>query len=172
MRRVSRDRERAFMSKPRKKYQGPKYVSRNPMSTFFGGMSDTHAGPLQSTKLQNHTAMSNMARGVGDAHDWDRLNGAVNMALVMCEQGIGRELQGDFIAARETMLSCIHRAQRTERYLFTGPEIQVMNEALSSHDAQITNVRAIDIDRAAAEVIRRLSGKINVASIHESKSTE
>lgn len=155
------------MAKPRKKYQGPKYVARNTMVTFFGGMSDTHAQHLQVTKLSNHTAMSNMARGVGDAHDWDRLNGAINMALVMCGQGVGLEYRDVLLAARDAMLTCVRRAKATQRFLFTGDELRAMNEALDAHDLQITCVRAIDIDRAAAEVIRRQTHRINVASIHE-----
>lgn len=153
--------------KRNKSYQGPKYVAKNPAVTFFGGMSDQHAKHLQTTLLANHTALSNMARGVGDAYDWDRLNGAINMALVMCEQGIGAEYRDQFIDAREAMLSCVRRAHKTERYLFTGDELRAMNEAMGSHDAQMTCIRAIDVDRAAAEVVRRLSNKINVASIHD-----
>jgi hypothetical protein len=156
------------MKKPRtKKYAGPKYVAKNPMITFFGGMSAQHAQHLQSTLLTNHTAMSNMARGVGDENDWDRLNGAVNMSLVMSEQGIGAEYTEEFKAASYAMLACIRRALKTGRYLFTGEELKAMNEAMDSHDAQLTCIRAIDVDRAANEVIRRLAHRINVASIHE-----
>ena len=156
------------MKKPRnKKYAGPKYVAQNPMRTFLGGMSDTHAGPLQMTKLANHTAMSNMARGVGDYNDWFRLNSAINMALVMSEQGIGAEYTQEFVAASHAMLACVRRATKTERYLFTGDEIQAMNTALDSHDAQCTCVRFIDIDRAEKEVVRRLTNRINVMKIEE-----
>lgn len=157
------------MKKPRKQYK-PKYVSVNPMKTFFGGMSDTHAKHLQDTKLINHMAMSNMARGVGDAEDWNRLNGAVNMALVFSEQGIGSEYNSEFIAARDAMLSCVRRAHRTDRYGFTGDELKAMNTMLDSHHAQLTCVRAIDIDRAANEVIRRQKHRINIASIHEGEA--
>lgn len=150
-----------------KKYSGPKYVARNPALTFFGGMSDQHAGPLQATKLLNHTAMSNMVRGVGDYNDWFRLNSAINMALVMSEQGIGAEYQGEFVAASMAMLACVRRGAKTDRYLFTGPEIQAMNTALDSHDAQCTCVRFIDIDRAEKEVERRLRNRINVMKIEE-----
>jgi len=160
------------MTKRRKKYQGPKYISKNPMTTFFGGMSDQHATHLQSTLLTNHTAMSNMARGVGDEHDWDRLNGAINMALVMTEQGIGPEYRDEFKAASQAMLACVRRALKTNRYLFTGEELQAMNTALSSHDAQMTCIRSIDVERAANEVMRRLTHRVNVASIHEKHPEE
>lgn len=155
-----------------KKYAGPKYIAKNPMVTFFGGMSDQHAQHLQTTLLANHTAMANMARGVGDAHDWDRLNGAINMALVMTEQGIGAEYRDEFKAASQAMLACVRRALKTDRYVFTGDELKAMNTALDSHDAQMTCIRAIDVDRAAAEVMRRLQHRVNVASIHETHPEE
>lgn len=49
-----------------KRYQGPKYIAKNPMVTFFGGMSDTHAEHLQTTNLVNHAAMQAMVQGRGD----------------------------------------------------------------------------------------------------------
>lgn len=154
------------MSK-RKPYRGPKYVTKNPMKTFSGGMSDTHAQHLQNTLLVNATAMSNMARGVGDYDSWYRLNGAVNVGIVMTEQGIGPEFRDDFIAATSAMLSCVRRALKTGRYVFTGDELKAMNAALADHEAQLTNVRAIDLERAAKEVERRLTHRINVAKIEE-----
>jgi len=153
--------------KRNKSYQGPKYVAKNPALTFFGGMSDTHVDSLQSTLIKNHVAMAAMAQGIGNHESWNRVNGAINMALVMCEQGIGNEYVGEFKSARDAMLACVLRAKKTERYLFTGDELQTMNAAMSSHDAQVTCCRYIDIARAAEEVCRRLSHNINVASIHD-----
>jgi len=156
------------MKKPRnKKYQGPKYVARNPAVTFFGGMSDQHVESLHSTLIKNHQAMAAIAQGRGDPEAWNRVNGAINMALVFCEQGIGNEYVEEFKDARDVMLACVLRAKKTQRYLFTGDELQTMNAAMSSHDAQVTCCRYIDVARAAEEVCRRLSHRINVASAHD-----
>lgn len=152
------------MSK-RKKYQGPKYVSKNVLSTFFGGMSSTHASHLQTTNCINAAAMQAMVQGRGDKESWDRLVGAINIALVMCEQGIGPEYRTDLIAGREALLSCGVRSVKANRFAFTGDELKAMNNAMEIHDAQLVNVRAIDIDRAAAEVIRRLNHRIDNVSV-------
>lgn len=159
------------MSK-RKPYRGPKYVASNPMVTFFGGMSDTHAPHLQSTQLVNHAAMQAMTQGRGDKDQWDRLVGAINIAIVMCEQGIGPEFREPLVAACEALLQCGVRSVKTGRFLFTGDELQAMNEALDCHDAQLTNIRAIDVDRAAAEVIRRLNHRINSTSVDKELAKE
>ena len=82
------------MKKPRnKKYQGPKYVARNVMSTFFGGMGHTHIEHLRTLQVKNHLALAEMAQGRGNPAHWDLLIGAINIGNVMCEQGIGDEFR-------------------------------------------------------------------------------
>lgn len=149
-----------------KKYQGPKYIARNPMVTFFGGMSDTHAEHLQKTNIINHGALAALSQGRGGKEEWDRLVGAVNIANIMCEQGIGDEFREATIAAREALVAVgIRSIKNGGRFLFTGDELRVMNEALACHDAQLENSRAIDIDRAASEVERRLAHRINSTNV-------
>jgi hypothetical protein len=153
--------------KKRKAYQGPKYISKNPMKTFFGGMSDTHAEHLQVTRTINHAALQAMAQGRGDKEQWDRINGAINIALVMVEQGIGREFRDEFLAARDAMLAvALRSAKLNGRFVLTGDELHALNTAMDSHDAQLINVRALDIDRAAAEVIRRMKHHIGTQSVN------
>lgn len=152
--------------KKRKSYGGPKYVAKNPMATFFGGMSDTHAEHLQKTNIINHGALAALARGIGGKDEWDRMVGAVNIANIMSEQGIGDEFRTVFLRAREALVEVgIRSLARGGRFLFTGDELQAMNEAMACHDAQLENIRAIDIDRAADEVARRLRHQINSTSI-------
>jgi len=149
-----------------KAYQGPKYVAKNPMITFFGGMGGQHYEHLQTTLLTNHTALSNMARGVGDKGDWERLVGATNVGIIMTEQGIGPEYERDMVAAREALVACGMRAvKNNHRFIFTGDELKVMNQALDVHDLQLKSVRAIDVDKAAHEVERRLRHRINSTSV-------
>lgn len=144
-----------------KKYAGPKRVVPNNIAAFFGGMSDTHAEHLQRTKLSIHVAMSNIVRGVGEPFDWDDVNGAISMALVMAEMGIGNEYQREFIVARDALIQCVIRYHKTGKFGFSGDELQAMNAAISSHEAQMTCVRGVDVDRAASEVNRRLRHHIN-----------
>lgn len=143
------------MSK-RKKYTGPKYVAKNPLKTFFGNMSITHGEHLQTTLSVNAAAMQAIMQGRGDKEHWDRLVGALNVALVMSESGIGPEYRQDLIAGREALLACGVRSVKNDRFLFNGNEIAILNEALEIHEAQLVNSRSIDVDRAAAEVVRRL----------------
>jgi hypothetical protein len=151
--------------KPRNKRYVPKGTSNNVLS-IFGGMGSMNADHLRRIQITNHAAMVEMAQGRGTREQWNRIVGAVNIANVMCEQGIGNEFRAITIAARDALLAAGKRAVKNdERFVFTGPELTAINEALSCHDAQLENVRAIDIDRAAIEVERRVRHRINSMSV-------
>lgn len=151
--------------KPRNKKYVPKYICRNVLSTVFGGMSGDHAEHLRELQIKNHLAMVEMAQGRGTRAQWDLIVGAINISNVMCEQGIGDEFRFVTIAARDALLAVGKRYMASDRFVFTGDELRAVNEALDCHDAQLENVRAIDVDRAAAEVERRVRHRINSTSV-------
>jgi hypothetical protein len=149
-----------------KKYQGPKYVCRNVLTTVFGGMGSAHGEHLRELQIKNHLAMAEMAQGRGTREQWNQIVGAINMANILCEQGIGDEFREKTIDARNAMLAVGKRAVKNgDRFVFTGAELQAINEALDCHDAQLENSRAIDVDRAAMEVERRVRHRINSTSV-------
>lgn len=152
-------------AKRNKKYQGPKYVAKNVMSTFFGGLSGDHADHLRRLNIRNHGAMAAIVQGRGDRASWDLLVGAVNMGNVMCEQGIGDEFRAHMIAGRDALLEVGKRALKSGRFGFTGDELKAMNLALECHDAQLENIRAIDVERASDEVLRRIRHGVNTTNV-------
>jgi hypothetical protein len=161
------------MKKRTKKYQGPKYVARNVLSTVFGGMAGTHMDHLRTLQVKNHLALAEMAQGRGNREQWNLIVGAINIANVMCEQGIGREFRQQVLDARDAMLEVGKRAVRNaDRFVFTGPELCAVREALECHDAQLENTRAIDVDRAAMEVERRVRHQIDSTSVKRELAME
>lgn len=152
------------MKKRSKKYR-TREVAVNPIAEIFGGMGSTHSQHLQTLHLKNHAAFAALVQGRGTRDDWDRLVGAINMANVMCEQGIGNEFRAQTIAARDALCEVGKRYMRINRFVFTGPELATMNEAMTCHEAQLENVRAIDVDRAADEVLRRIRNKVNTTNV-------
>jgi hypothetical protein len=152
------------MKKRTKKYR-PKFVATNPLTQFFGGMSGDHADHLQTLLARNHGAMAAIVQGRGTRDDWDLLVGAVNMGNVMCEQGIGDEFRASMIAGRDALCEVGKRAIRTGKFVFTGDELRTMNEAMDCHDAQLENIRAVDIDRASNEVLRRIRHGLNTTNV-------
>jgi len=153
------------MKKPRNKKYRPKYVARNVLSTIFGGMSGDHAEHLRTIQIRSHKALADMAQGNGTREGWDLLVGAINMANVMCEQGIGNEFRQQTIAARDALLEVGKRIVKLNRVIMKGDELNAIREALECHDAQLENVRAIDVERASREVDRRVRYHINSTSV-------
>lgn len=155
------------MKKKRDKAYRPKRVVTNTLAAFFGGMSKQHAGHLQETLLSLHVCISNLARGVADANDWDNINQAINMAIIFAENGIGDEWRADILAGRDAMAECVLRFQRTGKIGINGDELKAINAAISVHDAQIEAVRGKDVDFAAKELNRRLKHGVNVSSAYD-----
>jgi hypothetical protein len=150
--------------KPRKQYR-PKGTCDNPLG-IFGGMGDTHRDHLRRIQTLNHLAMVEMAQGRGTREQWNRIVGAINIANVMCEMGIGDEFRHAVLKARDALLNVGKRAVlNDDRFIFTGAELTSINLGLDCHDAQLENVRAIDVDRAADEVMRRVRNRINSTSV-------
>jgi hypothetical protein len=153
------------MKKPRNKKYRPKGCTSNVLS-IFGGMGDTHREHLRRLQVKNHMAMAEMAQGRGTRGQWNQIVGAINIANVMCEMGIGDEFRQATLSARDALLAVGKRAVgNNDRFIFTGPELQAVNEALDCHDAQLENSRAIDVDHAAIEVQRRVRHRINSTSV-------
>lgn len=155
------------MKKPRNKKYQPKYVARNPMATFFGGMSGEHANELMVLNLRNHHALSAIVQERGTRDDWDALVHAINVGNVLCERGIGNEYRQDMLAARDALESCGKRIVKTNRVILTGDELKALNAGMEAHDTQLENVRYIDIDRADDEVSRRVRHHINTTDVRK-----
>lgn len=153
------------MKKPRNKKYRPKYVARNVLTTVFGGMSGDHIEHLRLIQIRSHKALADMAQGAGTREGWDLLVGAINMANVMCEQKIGDEFRGATIAARDALLEVGKRIIKLDRVILKGDELGAIREGLACHDAQLENVRAIDVERACREVDRRVRHHINSTSV-------
>lgn len=153
------------MKKPRNKKYRPKYAARNVLTTVFGGMSGDHIEHLRLIQIRSHKALADMVKGEGTREGWDLLVGAINMANVMCEQGIGNEFRAQTIAARDALLEVGKRIVKLDRVILKGDELNAIRAGLECHDAQLENVRAIDVERACKEVDRRVRHHINSTSV-------
>lgn len=160
------------MKKRNKKYSGPKYVALNVMTTIFGGLSGDHMAHLQRLLAANHQAMAAMVEGRGNRDTFDALAGAINIGKVMCSQGIGSEFFPEMLAAHGALVAMGVRAMKTGRFLFIGDELKAMNEGIACHDAQLENIRAIDLDRAAVEMQRAARDKSRTVSVRAEMERE
>lgn len=76
------------------------------------------------------------------------------------------------MAGRDALCEIGKRALRTGKFVFKGDELRAMNEAIECHDTQLENVRAVDIDRASNEVIRRIRHGLNTTNVRAEMQKE
>jgi hypothetical protein len=149
--------------KKRTKKYGGRTTMINPL-TMFGGMLNHHGGYLVDLQGATHAAMSSLVRGVGDKSAWDKLVGMNNVGKILAQRGIGREFLDDFARSGDALMEMGIRSVETGRFVFKGDELRLLQETMACHDAQLENIRMIDVELAIREVDRRLLvGQDNVS---------
>lgn len=107
--------------------------------------------------LAVRAAADGMRQGRGVEQHVHTLASAVNLALILCERGVGREHQQAVIDAQLALMRTIERGQRTARWGFDGPAIATLETALEVYEAQLDVVAAVELRDAVREVSRRMA---------------
>jgi hypothetical protein len=71
------------------------------------------------------------------------------------------------ITARDALHSLGMRFRKINVFVFAGGEMQALNDALEVHEAQLSAVRVIDVERAYDTILHRLKHDIDVVKIKE-----
>jgi len=141
--------------KTRKKYDPTRFVSR----IVSNAEKRRDANPLTDDQqrdlgLAYHIAFENMLKRGGE-EDWYVLAGSLNVALVLAEKGYGEEFIPEIKAAMEALMSAKYRADRTGKWAFDGPGIQVMRAALDLHDQQCALATRAEIKTVLQAIVKR-----------------
>lgn len=88
---------------------------------------------------------------------WSPLCEAINIALLLCEDGIGAEYQGLFIEAQEAIFRASARGYRLGTFRLDGPAISTISQALEVADAQLEVALRGDLARAERTMIERIN---------------
>jgi hypothetical protein len=107
-------------------------------------------------KIINHSAMTQLTRGLGTRHDWDYISTALNIAIVLAELGVGHEYLEQIKNAMWCHAQCGKRFYTHGKVGYSGPELSVVNLALEVHDAQVDAATVGEMEKAHIEVSRRL----------------
>lgn len=107
--------------------------------------------------LAVRAAAGGMRAGVGVEHHVHTLASAVNLALILCERGVGREYQQTVIDAQLALMRTIERGQRSARWGFDGPAIAQIEAALEVYESQLAVVAAVELRDAVREVTKRVN---------------
>lgn len=154
----------ATSSKPRKRYR-PKPVLKDTMSYVLSGLKRLPENIVTKLKIEAHWGMSTMTKGEGTRDDWERVATVLNIGVALSEAGYGPEYLGALQKAQTAMMNMRVRLRQTGRMVFTGPEINAINEALSIHEAQLDSpdLNVLAVERAVAQVQRQLRAGQHVA---------
>lgn len=152
------------MKKRNKKYK-PRTVVMNPLNYFLGGLKKIDCEHLTELNIKNHLSMSAICTGNGTKDHFDRLVGMQNMALVLNEMHFSDEYLSELLQGKEALHRLGERFRKHNKFVMTGDEMQSINRTISIHEAQLTALRVIDVERAYDEVQRRLKYGVNVQKI-------
>lgn len=140
----------------------PKGVLPDPVRWVLGGLQPmrTHEHAV-SLKIKNHQSMLDAAKGLATKPQLDILIAAMNMAeaLHRVNPALGYEYADDIRAAQDALLTMCQRGIERGSYVFTGPELQAMNQGMEVHDAQLDACTIGELDKALQLVAKELLAK-------------
>lgn len=111
-------------------------------------------------------ALDAMARGSSREEEWSVLTCALNIALVLAEQGIGNEYEQEIVAALDGAFRAKVRAQQKGAWRLDGDALGAIRTALHVHDQQVATATRAQLRAAMIEVHRRIDqGRVYDVSI-------
>ncbi len=127
--------------------------------------------PLSSSQVADlgvgyWLAFDDMTQGRACAEKWAVVAGALNIALVLTDMGIGDAYQSWVVAALEGAFRAKVRADKSGTWGYDGEAISDIKDAFEVYDAQLNRATQDEMRKAVAEVYRRIE-----AGEHYSEAT-
>ena len=139
--------------------------------TASAGKRRFHADPMAIFKVMNkltpfndiellrlelpiRMAFEALRTGQGTESDFHDLCAAINTTMVRSE-AVDPLCEQTAIAARDALMRCWHRHQKTRRWGFDGPALYEIEAGISLHEELIRNSTPLEMIEALREVQRR-----------------
>lgn len=114
-----------------------------------------------------HASLQAMLNGHGTEQAWGTVTCALNIALILAEQGFCAGAIGTIKLAQEALLRSQERAYRTGKWAFDGDGLRAVLAAINIHDEQITRAPRGNVAQALREVHRRIeSNEVFTTAVH------
>jgi hypothetical protein len=111
--------------------------------------------------LAYRAAYEAIKTGDGVESHFHTLACTANIALVMCEGGIGAEYMDDVIVAQDAIVRCFARSKALgSKYLLNGDGIVSIARLMDIHDAQLSISTNGDLSRTVDEVYKRINARL------------
>ena len=146
----------------RSKYK-PKGVRLDNLSWIKAGFAKVGTLPKAGIdlKLKNHEALDSLMRGQGTRDHVDALIAAFNVAeaLYKVSPNLGLDYAEEIKNSQDAILSMSRRGLEKGRFLFSGPEMQVIRLGMEIHDAQLDAATVRDMEKAIDLVNKTILNK-------------
>lgn len=130
----------------------PKPVRPDNLSWILSGMKTVGSVPKAGVglKLANVTAMDEIIKGNGTGAYSHTLREAFEMAVQMprVRASLGADWLPELKAALDAANTMHERGERTGRFLFTGPEMQLVKAGMEVHLQQIEECTVKEMEQA------------------------
>jgi hypothetical protein len=129
------------------------------------------AMPLQENRattiaIGHHIAFDLLLKAP-NSEAWHDVGSALNMCLVLCEQGFPLEHVESVKSAMAGLMRAMKRAETGGSLALDGEAIKEIRFALRLHDEQIENVDRAEFRKAAKEIVRRVNSNDVYADFQE-----
>lgn len=133
----------------------PRYQA-DPMAIFkvMNKLTPFNDIELLRLELPIRLAFEALRTGRGTESDFHDLCAAINTTMVRSES-VDPLCEQTAIAARDALMRCWHRHQKTQRWGFDGPALLEVEAGISLHEELIRNSTPLEMMEALREVIRR-----------------
>lgn len=107
--------------------------------------------------LPVNLAIEAMRTGHGDmGQAWGILASSINVAVMLCEVGVGENVLDEMKKAQAGLVRCKHRAHRTGVWAFDGEGLRDVTEAIGLHEQQLAIATTGQIAHALKIVKQRV----------------
>ena len=133
----------------------PRYQA-DPMAIFkvMNKLTPFNDIELLRLELPIRMAFEALRTGQGTESDFHDLCAAINTTMVRSE-AVDPLCEQTAIAARDALMRCWHRHQKTQRWGFDGPALYEIEAGISLHEELIRNSTPLEMIEALREVQRR-----------------
>jgi hypothetical protein len=142
-------------TKPRKAYR-PRAVSRTAGLDVIERRTPMDINQTTDLGIAYHVALDEMIHGRGTEEHWSTVVCALNIGLVLAEQGFAAHRIEIIKAALDGMVRARDRARVCGRWGFDGDALIDVKIGIEAHDGQMAIVQKATIIAALAEVHRRI----------------
>lgn len=101
-------------------------------------------------------SFENLRTGLASEEAWSCVACALNVALVLCEKGIGNEYEQQLVQALDGCFRAKVRSEKTSNFRLDGEALRDIEMALQIHDQQMEIAKRWEVTEAMQTIYKRL----------------